>query len=327
MTGNLPSRPLVSIVTVYYNRCNSVDKSVASLLNQTYDNFEIIVVDDGSTDGTRERLRSFSDPRLRLVEQVNSGFTKAIRAGIAVARGSLIAVHGSGDVSLPQRIERQVEAMEARPDVVVVGCHVQGARIGRSGYVQVATPNGLAFGPSLLKHNLFAHGEVMFRRSTYDACGGYRSFFRLAQDIDLWLRMSVHGGYHIVEEVLYTRENSSNGVSANPEKVFLQKKYSEFARQCAESVDAGHGDLLERHGSAAPFYMQRSARLSKALASSGMRLMIYLDPRRGWPLVAAAYEENRSIYNSLMYLAMATHRFPFFFAKCLVPSIKRLKSK
>jgi hypothetical protein len=316
-------RPLVSVVTVYYNRVDAVDDSIRSLLDQTYDPLEIVIVDDGSTDGTAERLRRFQDPRIKLIEQANAGFTNAIRAGVAQAGGSLIAVHGSGDISLPERIGLQAEALGRHADAVVVGCRIKSAQMGRETYVEHGPENGLPFRQTLLRRNLFTHGEVMFRRSAYDACGGYRPFFRLAQDVDLWLRMSLAGGYHVVERPLYVRRHSSNGVRTTPEKVLLQKRFSEFARQCAESVDAGQGDLLDRHGAAAPFHMRRSARLANTLARDGARLMVYGDPKRGWPLVEAAFAEKATFRTAAVYALMWTHRFPKVFARVVAPALKR----
>jgi glycosyltransferase involved in cell wall biosynthesis len=123
----MPEQPLVSIISVYYNRKNFVSASVQSLLNQSCPELEIILVDDGSTDGTLQALQSFSNPRVRVITGTNQGFVKALKGAIETAHGSLIAIHGSGDVSQPQRVEKQVEFLLGHPEVGVVGCYVSHA--------------------------------------------------------------------------------------------------------------------------------------------------------------------------------------------------------
>jgi hypothetical protein len=314
----------VSVVTVYFNRRDCVEQSIGSLLAQSLRDVEIIVVDDGSTDGTREALRAIRHPAIRLLELQNGGFTEAIRAGIAAAEAPFIAVHGSGDISLPERLDRQAAILDERPDVAVVGCHVKNAMPGGR-YERFAPPNGLDFSEALLRRNLFTHGEVMFRKDAYDRCGGYRPFFRFAQDIDLWLRMSALGGYHIVEEMLYERERRGDGVGASPEKFLLQQKFAEFARQCRESVLRGEGDLLDRHGPAAPLLMRRSRRLAQVLGTAGASQMVNGSPASGWRLVQAALEEHWDLRLAAMSALLASHRQPLLFHKIVVPMIKRLR--
>jgi hypothetical protein len=318
-------RPRISVVTVFYNRATEVEASVGSLLRQSEADIEIIVVDDGSRDGTPDMVRACADQRIRLIEKANGGFTKAIRAGIAAAHADYIAIHGSGDWSHPERLRRQAETLDSDPAVGIVGCWVENADVGRSTYSLFQPPNGLDFREALLVRNLFTHGEVMFRRRLYEEIGGYRSFFRFAQDIDLWLRMSSKASYRILEDVLYRRRSMPGGVSASPEKVFHQQKFVEFARQCAESVDAGDGDLLDKHGTAAVFHMRPSRRVGHSLAVAGASFMVNVDPARGWQLVKAAMREGLAPYVIATYLIMLTHRNERLFRSFVVPLIRRLR--
>src|ERR1700749_4123369 len=118
-------KPLVTIVSVFHNRGAEVERSVNSLLAQTYTPLEIIVVDDGSTDDTALRLRAFADPRLSVRIQPNQGFTRAVDAAVRSAKGSFVAIHGAGDISLPQRIEQQARVLAEHPEVGVVGCLIE----------------------------------------------------------------------------------------------------------------------------------------------------------------------------------------------------------
>ncbi len=275
MTATAETRPLVSIVTVFHNRAGHVRASLQSLVMQTYPDIEILAVDDGSTDGTLGELQRFADdPRVIIVAKQNSGFTSTMREAIARARGSLIAVHGSGDISYPERIARQVAVLTQQPDVGVVGCHLLTPVAGQNRSKRIGRPNGLDFRTELLRGNMFTHGEVMYRKGLYEAVGGYRAAFVLGQDLDLWLRMSRMAGYWIVQDILYQRAELPNGVSTSPEKVLRQQRFTELARQCAEAVDAGQADPVERHGADALALMRRSRRLADRLALNGLRVMI-----------------------------------------------------
>ena len=119
------SEPLVSVISAYYNREDHVEESIQSLLDQTYENLEIIThVDDGSTDNTLERLRRFDDPRLKIVTHENCGLVLSFIKAIEMSSGEYIAIHGSGDLSLPRRIEKQAALLQEKEKVGVVGCYV-----------------------------------------------------------------------------------------------------------------------------------------------------------------------------------------------------------
>ncbi|RYE93449.1 MAG: glycosyltransferase, partial [Oxalobacteraceae bacterium] len=280
----------------------------ASLLAQYGVTFEIIAVDDGSTDDTLARLRAIVDPRLIVVTQANSGFTRAINGGIARARGCYIAIHGAGDISLPTRIARQAAILDARAEVGVVGCYVRNdAKIGLDSYV-VRPPNDLPFFKTLLDRNLFTHGEVMFRRDVFDRVGGYREMFTFAQDRDLWLRISRHVDYAIVPEVLYIRRRFSDGVSSDPNKLLLQAYASDFAVQLA-IYDEGH-DPLTVYGPLAAFLRKKSPKLARTIAWTGARRMVLGDMAIGWSLVSIARAESMTRQVAMIWLLGATHRFP-----------------
>jgi len=256
--------PTVSIVTVYYNRAAHVTESIRSLLQQSFTNIEVVVVDDGSTDDTLQVLGRIDDPRLRVIEQQNAGFVVAINRAIRASRGRYVAIHGSGDRSLPERIEAQAAVLDAEPQVGVVGCYVRNQDpFDPSKFEDFKARNGLNFFDALLRQALFTHGEVMFRRQLFDRVGGYREFFRFAQDRDLWLRMSRFADYRIVERPLYQRFKLEDGVGTSAEKLILQGVLSDFAVQCALSRGTDGKDLLDRYGAVAPLLR----RPSKALAN------------------------------------------------------------
>ena len=118
----MPTNPIVSVVMPAYNVELYVEEAVRSILNQTFCDFEFIIVDDGSTDRTPEILRSFTDPRIRLLfNEKNEGNYPARNRGCRLARGKYIAVMDADDVALPERLEKQVRFMEGNPDVLACG--------------------------------------------------------------------------------------------------------------------------------------------------------------------------------------------------------------
>lgn len=295
---------LVSILTVYYNRANYVIESIQSLLDQTYDNIEIIAVDDGSTDNTLELLNSFKDPRLKVITHTNRGFTKSIIEAVKQSKGEYIAIHGSGDYSYPKRIELQAELMRQNPDIGVVGCMVENINtVTGSKRLFYEVDERIPPLEQLLQNNVFTHGEVMFRRDIYDKAGGYREVFKFTQDYDLWLRMAFHTRFGLVKEVLYKRYTLADGVSASVEKRMVQQYLAELGRQCAEMrIDLGY-DWIDRHGYYSMFFMSKSKRLAKKLfVLSVTAALVEKDYIKAEQLCKYSIQQSFSIQNAAFFV-------------------------
>lgn len=244
------NQPLVSIITGFYNRGHILDRTLQSLLNQTYENVEIIVFDDCSKDDTRQRLekyRQLNDPRLVIIEhEKNKGFTQGMLDAIAISKGDYIAIQGSGDESTPDRIALQVEAMEADPGLSAVGSFYENI-IESEGIVRprrIIADNCTL--ESLLQANVFSHGEVMLRKKSYFAAGGYRKEFRFALDYDLWLRLIQQGRFFTVKKILYKRYVQFDGVSYDPKKFLAQKRFGMLAGRLARSSKEDQEKILQR---------------------------------------------------------------------------------
>lgn len=221
-------------MTCFHNRYEFVMASLNSLLDQTYRDYEIVVVDDASTDGTSELLQDINDPKVRVVRnEQNLGFVRSLLLAIDLAEGELIAVHGAGDLSYRQRLERQVEFLDGNPGYVAVGCHRDVVTPDRKVVSRTTPGPGPITLTNLLQGNTYSHGEVMYRREAYEACGGYRAHMTFAQDFDLWLRMCKVGHLGVVQEVLYGRMAHEDGVSFDPVRVAQQAAFSELARLMA----------------------------------------------------------------------------------------------
>ncbi len=170
---------------------------------QTFEDFEFIIVDDGSTDNTLKKLQQMDDPRIRIVQQSNQGQAKALIAGIEQAQGELIARIDQDDYSLPNRLMRQVEFMDAHPGVNLCGSRFQEL------YGDDLAPQRVQFAQTDTEirkvvscFNPLAHSAVMFRRDAYMKVGGYDKKFSIGMDYDLFIRLMEIGQVHNIEEVL-----------------------------------------------------------------------------------------------------------------------------
>lgn len=263
------------IISVYYNRERMVDESVASLVSQLEPDMHLLLVDDGSSDNTLQRLQAWQADNVSVITHANMGFVHAIRAGIDTIASDYIAIHGSGDLSMPGRFRKQTDYLDLHPDVGVVGCHSH--CIYSNGemppYVEAKKFTGDA-SRRMLTHNLFHQGEVMMRRRCYEQVGGYRTFFKFAQDRDLFCRLSQVTGFHVIEEVLYTRYVGVPGsVSGTATKLLLQRFLSDFACFCHAERLAGKPDPLTQHGAQAGLLWTPSKRTRQDIFRRALRAL------------------------------------------------------
>lgn len=208
--------PLISVLMPAYNSEAFVGEAVASILAQTFTDFELLVIDDGSTDSTRDVLEAIRDPRLRLVSNPhNMGLIRTLNRGLELATGHYVARMDADDVSAPERLERQVEFLESHPDVDVLGTMVN--LINEDGK-QFGAIRGYPTDPKaihrfLLRECCLIHPSVMFRKNVVLAAGGYLPAARHAEDYDLWLRLSDHHEIANLAEQLVSYRMHRNQVS------------------------------------------------------------------------------------------------------------------
>jgi len=193
------SPPLVSVLLPVRNGMPYLPIAIESLLAQTFGDFEIIVVDDGSTDGTAGYLRGLSDPRLRVLSPGGLGLAAALNLGLAEARGRYIARQDADDWSMLERFATQVGYLDAHPDVALVATcadYVDGhgqpiesawTRTVREQQDPAQTPEQLLAMMPLTC--CITHGSVMMRAEALRAAGGYDQAMVPAEDYDLWLRL------------------------------------------------------------------------------------------------------------------------------------------
>lgn len=214
--------PAVSVVIPAYNAAWYVGKAIDSVLAQDFTDRELIVVDDGSTDGTAAVLAAYGDA-LRVVRKPNGGMSSARNAGIAQARGEFIAFLDADDWWLPGKLSRQVALMRARP---ALGFTSTAARVeDPEGHLLNLWTCDAADEPTLLR--LFANNAgiaggssaLMVRRSVLEEVGAYDESLGGVEDADLWLRLAAVSGYACIDEPLVVVLRRKGSVSRNVERM------------------------------------------------------------------------------------------------------------
>ncbi len=203
-------------------------ESIESILNQTYSDFEFIIFDDGSTDGSAEMIMAYTDARIRLISQSEQrGLAHTLNQGIDLAQAEYIARMDADDISLPERLAAQLQLLDANPEVSVLGT---AARIidenSQPGFeVHFPEEHLLIYWHLLFFTNPIVHPSVMMRKSMVKAAGGYNPQREVSQDYELWTRLAgVSRLANLPEIHLSLRKHSSN-ISLNKEELqFLNAK-------------------------------------------------------------------------------------------------------
>ncbi len=190
----MSASPLVSVVVPAYNAASYLMETLQGISSQTLQDFELLVIDDGSTDGTPELLERYrvNEPRLKIIRQPNLGPAAARNNGWRAARGRYIAWNDADDISLPLRLEEQVEYMESHPQVGVCGTWVE--VLGRPGENFWSFPLSDAdIRSQMIFVSPFASSSTLVRSSLYKEEGlAYNEDFRQAEDYELWSRAMDH---------------------------------------------------------------------------------------------------------------------------------------
>lgn len=210
--------PDVTVLMAVYNGERHIGRAMESVLSQTHQNFQFVIVDDGSTDRTRDVVLSYGDPRVRLVVMDrNVGLSAALNEGLRLTDAPLVARQDADDVSEPTRLERQIAVMTAQPGLALLGS--QAVAIGDDG-----TPIGTVrrcVEPATIRwfsvfDNPFIHTSVMFRRDAARALGGFNAVYDpFSQDYDLWCRiMDKHDVANLPDALVRYRVSETSIIGA-----------------------------------------------------------------------------------------------------------------
>jgi glycosyltransferase involved in cell wall biosynthesis len=233
--------PEVSVVMAVHNGERFLAAALQSVLSQEDVRLELVVVDDGSADGSGEMLArtAEAEPRLRVVTQPKTGLTKALMRGCAEATGTFVARQDADDLSAPGRLRKLADLLRARADVAVVSSWCESIGPGDEPLTTTRYPGGTEAGTdALLRQRRNPVGaSTMFRREDYEAVGGFREDFYFAQDSDLWLRLVDRGAVLYAQEILYRFRVAEGSISA--ENRGSQLRLYELAWECRRARLAG----------------------------------------------------------------------------------------
>lgn len=210
--------PKVSVVIPAYNAMNYLPETLENALSQTYDDFEVIVVNDGSSDETEQWVSQIKDSRVKLISQKNQGLAGARNTGIAHAKGEYIAFLDADDLWEPTKLEKQLRVLEENPEVGLVYTWVayiddKGESTGRVFKHQI---EGDVW-QKLTEHNIVESGSVaMVRRDCFENCGVFdRNLGSYVEDWDMWLRLATRYHFKVVQEPLVYYRQVATSASRN----------------------------------------------------------------------------------------------------------------
>jgi glycosyltransferase involved in cell wall biosynthesis len=215
--------PKVTVLMSVYNGQDFLAEAVQSILDQSYRDFEFLIIDDGSTEPLDHILHRYKDNRIVIRRQKNMGLTRSLNKGLSLARGEYIARMDADDVSLPNRLETQVHELDSDSRLDLVGCFFDIV----DGTGRLIERKELITDPvyrlwRLQFHNNYGHGTVMLRKKSVLDAGSYDENLSYAQDYDLWSRISIRNNTRIIPEVLYLYRMVEDGMQTSVKNYEIQ---------------------------------------------------------------------------------------------------------
>jgi glycosyltransferase involved in cell wall biosynthesis len=299
---------LVSVILPVFNAENYLKTAIDSILNQSYPHFELIIINDGSTDGSEQIIRSYKDQRIMYYYQQNAGVAAALNKGISGAKGKYIWRHDADDISLPGRLQLQVEFLESHPEFVL--CAMQIAFMTAAGKIaynyrqpkniyfqnkEFVEVNRADFDP----YSPITHATVLINRQIINEFNGYREFFKTSEDVDLWLRILLRYKMAVLNNCNYFVRLSRNSATQ------IQGWKNEFFRNLAfkyyeQRVNGSEDDLQRCIYPEIPYenFENKSIKEKGKLFRSDLLLFLYplhlnaKDWKGSWELVRQAMKDG-----------------------------------
>lgn len=217
--------PTVSIITPTYNRAGMLKEAIESVLAQTYQDWEHLIVDDGSTDGTMGLVTRYAgqDPRIRYVRRRNGGLPAARNTGLLAARGEYVAFLDDDDRFLPKKLERQLSMLRQRPELGFVYAPVWVHYDDRSERMPIIPDRFATTFAELIERSAIQVCSVLVRRTALDAVGGFNERYRGCADYDLWLRLAARFPFDYTPEPVGIYHRHSNNMSMNATTMLAER--------------------------------------------------------------------------------------------------------
>ncbi len=245
--GNMIKVPLVSVIIPTYNSAHYIVEALESVFEQTFQDFEIIVIDDGSIDGTGEVLKKYGE-RIRFLFQDNGGPASARNRGIRIARGEYIAFLDADDIWLPTKLEKQVGLFHQSEHLGMVTTGV--CSFDEKGVFGFSTNKRKILMEGDIARNIFLRSNVgtptvMVRKEIFDNIGSFEENIRQAEDDNMWIRIAAHYEVALIDEVLIKVRNHPHRMTLNKSELLesvqmniqlLKTKYGETVKKKIEKA-------------------------------------------------------------------------------------------
>jgi len=225
----MEKNPAVSIIIPTYNQANFIDKAINSALKQTYQDFEIIVIDDGSTDDTEEIMKGFKDKRVKYIKKYkeNRGISVARNTGIKMAKGKYIALLDSDDEWLPEKLDKQIQLLQNKSSEVGVVCSWSYNIDEKGNFISkrcLPKRDGYIY-EDLLSTDPISVPTVLIRKECFNRVGLFDDLLNTQQDWDMWIRIAKYYRFALIKIPLVKYRIHPNQISNNPEaKVITAKR-------------------------------------------------------------------------------------------------------
>lgn len=217
--------PTISVIMPAYNAADYIESAIKSILCQTYENFELIVINDGSTDDTESIVTKLAndDSRIFVINQPNLGIVESLNRGLKISRGTYIARMDADDISLPTRFQRQLNEFSTNPRLIACGTWFQkidncGKKLSSFFNPPITNKHCKQY---LLLKNCFAHPSIMLRRNIPSCKLEYNHDYVYAEDYKLWSDIQEHGDFYNIPEKLLLYRVHRNQISA--QKLAMQQ--------------------------------------------------------------------------------------------------------
>ena len=219
--------PRVSVLMSVYNSEQFLKEAINSILEQTFEDFEFIVINDGSKDDSLKIIKSYDDKRIKLISRANKGLTASLNEGLKIASGEYIARQDSDDISVPTRLEKEVEYLDNSPKTALVGSNY--TVIDMDG-TKLTTTNVFTQPADLkltqITCNQYGHGSIMLRRNILKDVGGYDDSVGYVEDYDLWTRISQVADIANIEEPLYLYRRNTESITRKNLDLQIQQTFA-----------------------------------------------------------------------------------------------------
>lgn len=233
--------PEISVIMPVHNGEKYLREAIDSILAQTFSDFELIIIDDGSTDSTADIIKAVNDERIvYLKNENNMGISHSLNRGIAASNGQYIARMDADDISLPQRFERQIGFMKSNLEVMILGCAVEAFGEDFENTVRIFSKSNDDIKIDMLFSTPFAHPSLMFNRRVFED-DLYNSDFNGIEDYELWIRFASKYEMSTLDEVLFMYRMHVSQVTKNTNADY-ERKYRLLKENQIGSILADYTD-------------------------------------------------------------------------------------